>query len=206
MATVRVSELFDLSGRAALVTGGGRGIGRHIAIGLAEAGARVFVASRKRASCEEVAAEIQRCGGTAQAFEADLSDPASCAGLMEQVLGAPDAEQAVIAYNAPKGAVVSLTIDLAVKLAPRGIRVNCLAPGPFDTSMMDHIRNDPQRLRASLSTIPLRRVGQQDDVEATAVLLASGASRYLMAQTLVADGGVSTLYPSRGWWDAQGAG
>ncbi len=44
---MHVQKLLDLSGRTALVTGGGRGIGRHIALGLAEAGADVFVASRK---------------------------------------------------------------------------------------------------------------------------------------------------------------
>jgi len=267
MPSVRVFELFDLSGRAALVTGGGRGIGRHIAIGLAEAGARVFVASRKHNHCAEVAAEIERHGGTAQAFEADLADPAACARLMEQVLqatarldvlvnnaarvwaaptleypldgwdrvfalnvrglfvmtqlaarhmaehgggsviqvgsisafrGAPESEQAVVAYNASKGAVTSLTIDLSVKLAPLGIRVNCLAPGPFDTSMMDHIRNDPERMRAYLSTIPLRRIGQEDDIKAAALFLASEASRFVTGQTLVVDGGVSALYPSRG--------
>jgi gluconate 5-dehydrogenase len=267
MASVRVSELFDLTGRSALVTGGGRGIGRHIALGLAEAGARVFVASRKRAACDDVVAEIERRGGTGEAFSADLSDPADCAALIEQVLGAtprldvlvnnaarvwaaptlefpldgwdrvfalnvrglflvtqlaarhmaergggsviqvgsisafrgaPDAEQAVVAYNASKGAVAALTIDLAVKLAPHGIRVNCLAPGPFDTSMMDHIRNDAERLHTYLSTIPLGRIGQEDDVKAAAVFLASDASRFVTGQTLVVDGGVSAVYPSRG--------
>src|SRR4029453_4908759 len=69
LADVQVRELFDLSGRAALVTGGGRGIGRHVAIGLAEAGARVFVASRKRAACEETAAAIRAAGGEADALE-----------------------------------------------------------------------------------------------------------------------------------------
>jgi gluconate 5-dehydrogenase len=267
MRPVRVSELFDLAGRAALVTGGGRGIGRHIALGLAEAGARVFVASRRLAACEEVVAEIARRGGSAQAFAADVSDPAACERLMRQVLAAtprlhvlvnnaarvwaaptleypldgwdrvfalnvrglfvmtqlaarhmaergggsviqlgsisafraaPDTEQAVVAYNASKGAVVSLTIDLAVKLAPHGIRVNCLAPGPFDTAMMDHIRHDPARMERYLSTIPLRRVGDEDDVKAAAVFLASDASRFVTGQTLVVDGGVSALYPSRG--------
>jgi NAD(P)-dependent dehydrogenase (short-subunit alcohol dehydrogenase family) len=267
MPVVRVSELFDLTGRAALVTGGGRGIGRHVALGLAEAGAHVFVASRKLAACEDVVAEIARRGGRAQAFAADVADPAACEQLMQQVLaatprlhvlvnnaarvwaaptleypldawdrvfalnvrglfvltqlaarhmaehrggsviqvgsisaerGAPDAEQAVVAYNASKGAVASLTIDLAVKLAPHGIRVNCLAPGPFDTSMMDHIRHDAERMKTYLSTIPLGRVGQEDDVKAAAVFLASDASRFVTGQTLVVDGGVSAVYPSRG--------
>ncbi len=88
MPPVRVSELFDLAGRAALVTGGGRGIGRHIALGLAEAGARVFIASRKLGACEDVVAEIQRRGGRAQAFAADVADPSACAALVEQVLAA----------------------------------------------------------------------------------------------------------------------
>ena len=52
-------QLFDLSGRTAFVTGGGRGIGRAIALGLAEAGADVAIASRKRGACEAVAREIE---------------------------------------------------------------------------------------------------------------------------------------------------
>jgi gluconate 5-dehydrogenase len=264
---VQVQKLFDLSGRAALVTGGGRGIGRHIAIGLAEAGARVFVASRKRAACEETAAAIRAAGGEAEAFEADLAQPADCERLVADVLArtdrlhvlvnnaarvwaaptldypldgwdrvfalnvrglfllsqlaarhmagrgggsivqvgsvsawraATDDEQAVVAYNASKGAVASLTIDLAVKLAPRGIRVNCLVPGPFDTAMMDHIRHDPARMERYLAHVPLGRIGGEDDVKAAAVFLASDASRFVTGQTLVVDGGVSAVYPSRG--------
>ena len=59
---MHVRDLFDLSGRTALVTGGGRGIGRHIAIGLAEAGADVFIASRKLSNCEETVAAIEKIG------------------------------------------------------------------------------------------------------------------------------------------------
>jgi gluconate 5-dehydrogenase len=265
---VKVPALFDLSGRHALVTGGGRGIGRHIAIGLAEAGARVFVASRKRAACEETAAAIRAEGGEAQAFEADLEQPAQAERLMADVLAAtdrldvlvnnaarvwaaptleyplegwdrvfalnvraafqlsqlaarhmaerggggsivqvgsisawraaPDAEQPVVAYNASKGALASLAIDLAVKLAPHAIRVNCLVPGPFDTGMMNHIRHDPERMRAYLAHVPLGRIGGEDDVKAAAVFLASDASRFVTGQTLIVDGGVSAVYPSRG--------
>jgi gluconate 5-dehydrogenase len=262
-----VRSLFDLSGRSALVSGGGRGIGRHVALGLAEAGARVLVASRKRAACEETVREIERRGGTGAAFEADLARPEECERLMGEVLaaterlhvlvnnaarvwaapvleyplegwdrvfdlnvrglwvlsqlaarhmasrgggsivhvgsisawlGAPDTEQPVVAYNASKGAVASLTIDLAVKLAPHGIRVNCLAPGPFDTAMMDHVRHDAERTREYVRHVPLGRVGGEDDVKAAAVFLASDASRFVTGQVLVVDGGVSAVYPSRG--------
>ena len=70
-----------------LVTGGGRGIGRHIALGLAEAGARVLVASRKLANCEEVVAEIARRGGQAVAREADVSREEDVAALAEWACG-----------------------------------------------------------------------------------------------------------------------
>jgi gluconate 5-dehydrogenase len=263
---VKVQELFDLRGRTALVTGGGRGIGRHVALGLAEAGARVLVAGRKRAALEDTVAEIERRGGAGAAFEADLAQPAQCERLISDAIaeagrlhvlvnnaarvwaaptldyplegwdrvfalnvrglweltrlaarhmaargggsviqlgsisaarGAPDEEQAVVAYNASKGAVASLTVDLAVKLAPHGVRVNCLAPGPFDTDMLNYLRDDPERMRRFLEHVPLGRLGGENDVKAAAVFLASDASQFVTGQVLVVDGGVSAVYPSR---------
>ncbi|MGE5254200.1 MAG: SDR family NAD(P)-dependent oxidoreductase [Planctomycetaceae bacterium] len=64
---------FDLSGKVALVTGGGRGIGRAIATGLAQAGASVVVASRTQKEIDAVAEEIQRSGGKALAVATDLT-------------------------------------------------------------------------------------------------------------------------------------
>src|SRR5271156_5041552 len=61
-------DLFDLSGKVALVTGGSRGIGRSIALGFADAGADVMVVSRKLDACEEVCAEIEQRGRRALAY------------------------------------------------------------------------------------------------------------------------------------------
>jgi gluconate 5-dehydrogenase len=257
---LHVRELFDLTGRTALVTGGGRGLGRHLALGLAEAGADVFVASRKLANCEAVAREIEKLGRRAAAFPVDLAVPEQVDRLADAVLaaaprldvlvnnaallwGAPTLEYPLdawervfavnvrglwllsqriarhmkdhgggsiihvssysglrgateegmpaVAYNASKGAVVTLTKDMAVKLARFGIRVNGIAPGAFDTDMMEHLRKDPERLRRYLATVPLGRAGGEDDAKGAVVFLASDASAYVTGHTLVVDGGTT---------------
>jgi 3-oxoacyl-[acyl-carrier protein] reductase len=70
--------------KAALVTGGGRGIGRAIALGLAERGASVVVASRTASEIMEVRAEIERLGGTAAAIPADVADPTELGRLLTE--------------------------------------------------------------------------------------------------------------------------
>jgi gluconate 5-dehydrogenase len=103
--------------------------------------------------------------------------------------GSLEEKEPAIAYNAAKGAVNTLTKDMAVKLARYGIRVNSIAPGAFDTDMMDYVRGDETRLRAFLGQIPLARPGGEDDVKGAAVFLASAASAYITGQTLIVDGG-----------------
>jgi len=259
---MRVQQLFDLSGRCALVTGGGRGIGRHLAIGLAEAGADVFVASRKLANCEETAAAVRGLGRRAWAFACDVARPEQIERLVEQVLretprldvlvndagivwGAPtldypiegwdkvfavnvrglwllsqrvarhmkdagggsivhvssisgmrggwEHEEPAIAYNASKGAVLTLTKDMAVKLAPHRIRVNGIAPGPFLTEMMSHLRVDDDTLRRFHARVPLGRSGGEDDIKGAVVFLASDAAAFVTGHTLVVDGGMRAL-------------
>ena len=71
---MKTQDLFDLRGKTALVTGGGRGIGLDMAMGLAEAGADVVLASRKIDNCEAAASEI---GGAARAMQVDMGKHAT---------------------------------------------------------------------------------------------------------------------------------
>ncbi|WP_338753063.1 SDR family NAD(P)-dependent oxidoreductase [Bacillus sp. FJAT-52991] len=72
-----VQQMFDLSGQTALVTGGGSGLGRLIALALAEAGANVVVCSRRLEVCENVVKEIEALGRQALALSLDVTDPES---------------------------------------------------------------------------------------------------------------------------------
>ena len=83
-----MADLFDLTGSVALVTGGAGGIGRALALGLADAGADVAVASRKLGHLEEVAKEIQAKGRKALAVTVDVVDEKSVANMVQQVLKA----------------------------------------------------------------------------------------------------------------------
>ena len=92
------------------------------------------------------------------------------------------------------GAVLTLTKDMAVKLAPFGIRVNGIAPGPFMTDMMKrHIGDDAESLAAFHERVPLARSGGEDDVKGAVVFLASDAGAFVTGHTLVIDGGLSAL-------------
>ena len=259
---MRVQELFDLTGKVALVTGGGRGLGRHFAIGLAEAGADVFLASRKLASCEKAAAAIEALGRRAVAIEADISKPESIEALVDRVLsevpridilvnnagtlwGAPTLDYPVkgwdrvfdlnvrglwllsqrvarhmkeagggsiihissvsglkgnteedmptIAYNASKGAVITLTKDMAVKLARYGIRVNGIAPGAFLSDMADHKHGDEELSASLMARVPQQRWALEDDAKGAVVFLASDAAAFVTGHTLLVDGGQGAL-------------
>jgi gluconate 5-dehydrogenase len=99
----------------------------------------------------------------------------------------------VVAYNASKGAVISLTRDMAVKLAQHNIRVNSIAPGSFVTTMMQSAKDDRDNLKSLETRIPMKRSGQEDDIKGVVVFLASAAAAYITGETLVVDGGRSCM-------------
>lgn len=83
---MHVTQLFDLRGKVALVTGGGRGIGKFIACGLAEAGADLVLASRKIQNCQEVARELERLGVHAVAGQCDMEKAEDIEKLVETTM------------------------------------------------------------------------------------------------------------------------
>jgi NAD(P)-dependent dehydrogenase (short-subunit alcohol dehydrogenase family) len=82
-----VSDLFDLTGRVAIVTGASRGLGKAIALGLGRAGSDVVVASRSLSACEEVAKEIASFGRQALAVACDMAKWDDIAALVEETYG-----------------------------------------------------------------------------------------------------------------------
>jgi 2-deoxy-D-gluconate 3-dehydrogenase len=82
-----MKNLFSLEGRTALVTGGSRGIGKMIATGFIEYGARVYISARKAEACIATAAELSSKGGTCIALPQDISTVAGCRALAEEMQG-----------------------------------------------------------------------------------------------------------------------
>jgi NAD(P)-dependent dehydrogenase (short-subunit alcohol dehydrogenase family) len=94
------------------------------------------------------------------------------------------------AYSASKAAVHHLTRVLAQRLASRGITVNAIAPGPFESKMMAETL---ERFRdAIVASCPLGRIGEPEDMAGAAIFLASRAGAYLTGAVIPVDGGIST--------------
>lgn len=126
-------ELFDLSGRTAIITGGSRGLGREMALAFAECGADVVIASRKVENCEEVAAQIRAMGRRALAVgyhAASWDDAQKLADTAIAEFGTVD----ILVNNAGMSPLYSSLVDVSEELYDKVLGVNL--KGPFRLSAL----------------------------------------------------------------------
>jgi NAD(P)-dependent dehydrogenase (short-subunit alcohol dehydrogenase family) len=100
-----------------------------------------------------------------------------------------------IAYTASKGAVLSMTRELAVEFARRGVRVNAICPGPVETPLLMRLfESDPAAYERRRVHIPLGRLAQPREIAQGALWLASEDASYVTGSTFVVDGGITAAY------------
>ncbi|ALJ16308.1 2-deoxy-D-gluconate 3-dehydrogenase (plasmid) [Sphingopyxis macrogoltabida] len=249
-----IAALFDLSGKAAFVSGASSGIGLHTAQRLAEAGAAVTLAARRVDRLHSEVGRLRKAGYTANAVALDVTRPETIAEAMdwaESQLGQPidilfnnagilyaerfvaqkAAEVARIidtnltgaflvaqegakrmaarrsgsiinvastsglraggqlsSYGASKAGLIHLTRIMALELAHRGVRVNALCPGNIRTEM--HQTFEEKGFEESLlKRIPMRAIGEVEQLDGATLLLASDASSYMTGAVIPVDGG-----------------
>ncbi len=251
------TELFDLTGKVALLTGASKGMGAAMAEALAEHGARVMISSRKLDQCEAAASAINDTCGEARAHafacNAGYKDQLRALvdethdklgpidvlignagvnpfyGLMSEIpdeaydkimstnvkanhwlaqMVAPDMvakgngsimvtsstgafspSLTLGTYDISKLAVIGLIRNLAAEFGPQGVRVNAICPGLIRTAFAQALWDNPAAEQRANTLIPLRRLGEADDLKGLAVVLASDSSSYITGQALTVCGG-----------------
>jgi NAD(P)-dependent dehydrogenase (short-subunit alcohol dehydrogenase family) len=94
-------------------------------------------------------------------------------------------------YAASKHAIEGLTKSAALEAAESGVRVNAVAPGPIDTSMLTRFAGTDERKAGLLSTVPLKRLGKPEEIAETIVFLASDKAAFSTGATVGVDGGIT---------------
>ncbi len=251
---MKAAQIFDLTGKVALVTGASSGLGARFAQVLTANGASVVLVARRKDRIAALQAKIEAEGGKAIAIEADVTDRAAVAGAFDaaekafgtvtilvnnagvvhttraleitegeyrRVTGtnleavfftaqeaarrmiAANKQGAIIniasvlglnvskgtaAYAIAKAGVIQATKALAVELAFKGVRVNTIAPGWFDTEI-NHDFLASAAGKSMTKDIPAGRFGKDGDLDGALLLLASDAGSYMAGATVVVDGG-----------------
>src|SRR5437660_1963874 len=108
------------------------------------------------------------------------------------VMGAATSQ---VSYTASKGGVLSMSRELGVQFARKGIRVNALCPGPVNTPLLQELfAKDPERAARRLVHIPMGRFGEPEEIANAVLFLASDESSFITATQFLVDGGISGAY------------
>jgi len=99
-----------------------------------------------------------------------------------------------LAYTASKGAVLSMSRELAVIHAREKIRVNALCPGPLNTELLMKYLNTPEKKQRRLVHVPIGRFGEAQEIANGALFLASDESSFVTGSTFLVDGGITAAY------------
>ena len=246
------AELFDLTGRVALVTGASSGLGRRIALVLAAAGATVAVTARRADRLAELESEIPNVRG----FPCDLTRASEREALVTEiesqlgpidilvnnagavnatsienesledfanmielnltaawhlmklvgvsmverqqgsivniasilgVVGATPAKDS--GYSAAKGGLVNLTREMGLQWARKGVRVNAICPGWFQTEMIENLTSTENGSSFITTNTPMMRVGNVNEIDGAVLLLASDAGSFMTGSIVMVDGG-----------------
>lgn len=257
------ADLFDLSGKIAVVTGAGRGLGQAAAVGLATFGADVAAIDLSAENCRTTVDAIESLGRKSIACGCDVSDYAAVRGTVAHIAAAfghidilvniagitariptpdilPEKVRRLMevnyygtfwmckevgkimlaqgqgnivnmsalgggflgtgrgnaAYSSTKGAIAALTKELACEWGAKGIRVNAVAPCWFQTDMnAASIFANKSFMEQVLTKLPMKRIGQSEELVGPIVFLASKASSMITGLVLPVDGGAAATCP-----------
>ncbi len=98
------------------------------------------------------------------------------------------------AYTASKGAVLSMTREIAVEYARKGIRCNALCPGPIETPLLMKLLSDEEKRQRRFVHIPMGRLGRAEELANAALFLASDDASFMTGTSLIVDGGITAAY------------
>jgi 2-hydroxycyclohexanecarboxyl-CoA dehydrogenase len=246
--------------RVAVVTGGGRGIGRQICLALAADDRKVAVADLRASEAEETAAAVTAAAGTAISVPMDVTDSDSVAQGLLQVVDELGPVEVLVncagwdelkpfldtdeefwdriieinykgvlrtthaclpamieagfgrivnigsdagrvgssleaVYSGAKGGVIAFTKTIAREMARSGITANTVCPGPTATPLLDEIvdaSSDGDKVIGAMArAVPMKRVGQPEEVASAVAYLASEAAGFITGQTLSVSGGLT---------------